>query len=74
LDHSYLVGNLTNAKVAEAKALESLNRETVVSAIFELVNFSARCELSKITFQLRSLLNSRVPHPRRLDEQIRVGR
>jgi hypothetical protein len=24
LDHSYLVGNLTNSKIAEAKALETL--------------------------------------------------
>jgi hypothetical protein len=34
LDHSYVVGNLINSKIAETKALEPLNPDTFVSAIF----------------------------------------
>jgi hypothetical protein len=48
LDHSYLVGNLTNSKIAETKALELLKSDTFVSAIFELVDFPTRHESSKI--------------------------
>jgi hypothetical protein len=39
LDHSYLVGNLGNSKIAETKAIDPLNPDIFVSAIFELVNF-----------------------------------
>jgi hypothetical protein len=38
LEHSYFVGNLTNSKIAETKALEPLNPDTFVSAISKLVN------------------------------------
>ncbi len=48
LDYSYLVGNLTNSKIAGTKALEPLNPDTFVSASFELVNFPTRYERSKI--------------------------
>ncbi len=48
LDHSYLVGNLTNSIIAETKALNPLNPDTFVSAIFKLVNFPATYEWSKI--------------------------
>jgi hypothetical protein len=48
LDHSYLVGNLTNSKIAETKALEPLKSWHFVSAIFALVNFPTRYEWSKI--------------------------
>jgi hypothetical protein len=42
LDHSYLVGNLTNSKIAETKALEPLKPDAFISAIFELVKFPTR--------------------------------
>jgi hypothetical protein len=48
LDHSHLVGNFTNSKIAETKAFEPLKPDTVVSAIFELVDFPTRYEWSKI--------------------------
>jgi hypothetical protein len=48
LEHSYLVGNLTNSKIAETKALEPLNPDTFVSGIFKLVHFPTRYEWSKI--------------------------
>jgi hypothetical protein len=48
LDHSCLVGNLTNSKIAETKALDPLNPDTLVSAIFKLVNIPTRYEWSKI--------------------------
>jgi hypothetical protein len=48
LDHSYLVGNFTNSKIAETKPSEPLNPDTFVSAIFELVKFPTRYEWSKM--------------------------
>ncbi len=50
LDHSYLVRNLTNSKIAEKKALKPVKswHFCTVSAIFELVNFPTRYEWSKI--------------------------
>jgi hypothetical protein len=47
LDHSYLVGNLTNSKIAEIKATGPL-KSTFVSAIFKLVDFPTRYGWSKI--------------------------
>ncbi len=46
LDHSYLVGNLTNSKVPETKALEPL--KSWQFCISEFVDFPTRYEWSKI--------------------------
>jgi hypothetical protein len=48
LDHSYIVGNLTNSKIAETKTLEPLKSWHFCISNFEFVNFPTRYEWSKI--------------------------
>ncbi len=48
LDHSYLLGNWTNSKIAETNALEPLKSWHLCISNFELANLPSRYEWSKI--------------------------